>query len=166
MRLNSMQALSHLNPDSNIFVSLPCTIWTPSRSFHHILVPIFIFHSFQVTFPLHPSFNICGSLPSRHHLPPIQSWRCKAHLNLCPISCSSRPLSFISHFHPSRTSRQCRSWCLCLTSIHVTSQLHPVPQKCYLSSIQTSSQTYPTAFYMCLTISVLYQLHPGHKLIV
>ena len=132
-----MQVLSHLNPNSNIFVSLPSTIWPPFRSslsshVTPILVPILMSHSFQVSFPLHPSLKICGSLPSRYHLTHIQAWRCKAHINLCPISFSSSPLRFMSHFHPGRTSPQCRSWYLCLTSIHVTSQLHSVPPKLHL----------------------------------
>ena len=55
----------------------------------------------------------------------------------------SRPLRFTSHLHPGRVSPHCRSWYLCLTSTHVTSQLNPVPKNCisapprhYLKAIQ------------------------------
>ena len=56
---------------------------------------------------------------------------------------------------------------LCLTLIHVTSQPHPVQPKLHLNSIQAPSQNYST-FYVCVSpyIPILYQLYPGHKLIV
>ena len=96
--------------------------------------------SFQVSPLFHKSLKICRSISSRYHLTPMQVWRGNAHPHLCPISFPSR---YTSHIHPGRISPQCRSWSLYLTLIHVMSQPYPVSPKLHL-----------------------YQLHPGHKLIV
>ena len=55
-------------------------------------------------------------------------------------------LIFVSHFNPCDVS----------TTSKIASPLHP----CIISNLSSS------ILYVCLTISVLYQVHPGHKLIV
>ena len=62
-----------------------------------------------------------------------------------------RPLRFTSHLHPGRVSPHCRSWYLCLTSTHVTSQLNPVPKNLHLSSTQALSQGYPALCPVSIT---------------
>ena len=55
-------------------------------------------------------------------------------------------LIFVSHFNPCDVS----------TTSKIASPLHPG----IISNLSSS------ILYVCLTISVLYQVHPGHKLIV
>ena len=116
---------------------LPCTIWRPFRSLNshlsYILVPIFVSHLYLGRVSPPSISEIFGSLSYRSHISPIQVWRRNVPHPSWPISFPSRPLRFTSHLHPSRVSPQCWSWYLCLTSIHVTSQLHPVPADCILA---------------------------------
>ena len=86
------------------------------------------------------------------HITHIQVWGCNAPLPLYPISFPSRPLRFTSHLHPGRVSPLCRSSYLCLTSILVTSQLHPGPENC-ISALSRTISKLPRMLYV-LFISI------------
>ena len=123
--------------------------------------------SFQVSPLFHKSLKICRSISSRYHLTPIQVWRGNAHPYLCPISFPST--SHISH--PSR------SYLTSMLVLMCVSHLNPCDVTATSSSTKIASQLHPSTISnilnlfnvlcMCLTyIPILYQLHPGHKLIV
>ena len=132
--------LSHLHP---------CTISTSCRSIVLDLTPIHVasqLHTDTVSNParfqnlhlidilflshLNQGQKKIISPPSMYHLTFIQVHRFSLHIHPGCVWIPSRPPRLTSHIHPGCVSPQSRSRYLHLTSIEVTSYLHPDPQNC------------------------------------
>ena len=150
--------MSHLNPGPYI------CLWTTANT----------------SIPVPPS---CISDPPRHHLKPIQvsicafnfqpgpaQWNSGHKILVSPSSMNrlhrlhtSTHIKVLAYLHPGRVSPQSRSWYLHLTSIPVTSHLHPCPEKC--SSATPRSHLKPILVRL-ISIQVLPHLHPGQKVLI
>ena len=124
----------------------------------------------QTLYQTQPGFKICISSassscptsiqirrilyhsPSMYHLTFIQVHRLSFHIHPGCVWIPSRPPRLTSHIHPGCVSPQSRSRYLHLTSIEVTSYLHPDPENCISSPIRSYLKTIPV---LILTPSML-----------
>ena len=123
-----------------------------SAAYRHCIKPSQVskFASHQHPLPVPPQ-----SRSEEYYTTPIQVHRLSFHIHPGCVWIPSRPPRLTFHIHKGCVSPQSRSRYLHLTSIEVTSYLHPDPENCISSPIRSYLKTIPvlilTPSMLCLT---------------